>query len=49
MSYSIKQVANQRWGIYLENKLLATLSCRNTSLKVLKLMQARTRLTAKAC
>ncbi len=41
MSYSIEQLPNQRWGIYAENKLLATIGCYDTCLRVLELLRER--------
>ncbi len=43
MSYLIKQLPNQRWGIYAENKLLATIGCHDTCLQVLELLKTRRR------
>jgi hypothetical protein len=43
MHYSIKQLSNQRWGIYLETKLLATLGCYDKCLTVLELLQSQKR------
>ena len=47
MSYSIKQLSDQRWGIYADEKLLATLGCHDRRLKVLTLLQTSKMLIAK--
>ncbi|MGB5632538.1 MAG: hypothetical protein WBM86_07140 [Waterburya sp.] len=47
MSYSIKQLPNRRWGIYAQNKLLATFGCHDQCLKVLELLKKRMMLIAK--
>ncbi len=47
MSYSIKQLSDQGWGIYADEKLLATLGCYDRCLKVLKLLQSSKMLIAK--
>ena len=44
MNYSLRQLSGQRWGIYVENKLLATLGCHKTGLKVLEFLQNKNRL-----
>lgn len=44
MRYSISQLSNQRWGIFVENRLLATFGCHDQCLAVLKLLQDRMRL-----
>ena len=41
MRYSIEQLPNRRWGIYADDRLLATLGCQQTCLKVLKLLSER--------
>jgi len=41
MSYLMKQLPNQRWGIYAEKKLLATFGCHDNCLKVFELLQIR--------
>ena len=41
MTYSAQQLPNQRWGIYLHDKLLATYGCQYTCLIVLDLLQER--------
>jgi len=46
MHYSIKQLSNQRWGIYLEGKLLATIGCHDKGLTVLELLQSQKRMGA---
>ena len=47
MSYSIKQLSDQGWGIYADEKLLATLGCHDRCLKVLTLLQTSKMLIAK--
>lgn len=47
MSYAIKQLPNQRWGIYAQHKLLATFGSHDQCLKVFKLLETRMRLIAK--
>lgn|GEM_PF-5842466 len=37
----MKQLPNQRWGIYAEKKLLATFGCHDNCLKVFELLQIR--------
>ena len=44
MIYSIEQLSNQRWGIYVGSKLLATIGCRDKCLAVLKMLQDKKRL-----
>lgn len=41
MRYSVRQLSNQRWGIYLEDKLLASIGSRDQCLKVLELLQRK--------
>ena len=41
MTYSIQKLPNKRWGIYLENKLLATHACQHTSSIVVELLQKK--------
>ncbi|MEL6438486.1 MAG: hypothetical protein AAFQ80_04415 [Cyanobacteria bacterium J06621_8] len=36
MSYLIEQLPNKRWGIYHKKKLLASVSCHNTSFEILR-------------
>ncbi|MGK7893720.1 MAG: hypothetical protein AB4372_08865 [Xenococcus sp. (in: cyanobacteria)] len=38
MIYHIAQLPNQRWGIYLQLKLLATVGCYDTARKILELL-----------
>lgn len=45
MSYLIKQLPNQGWGIYTQNKLLATISCHDTCLKLLELLRTKKRVS----
>ncbi len=47
MSYSIKQLSDQGWGIYADEKLLATLGSHDKCLKLLKLLQTSKTLIAK--
>ncbi len=39
MNYSIKQLPNKRWGIYLQFSLLATIGCYEKAEKILGLLQ----------
>ena len=39
MQYSLKQQLNGRWGIYYDFKLLATIGCHKTGLKILASLQ----------
>ncbi len=39
MKYSIEQLPNGRWGIYVELRLLATIGSHQTALKILTLLQ----------
>ncbi len=39
MTYFIEQLPNGRWGIYVEWRLLATIGCHQTALKILALLQ----------
>ena len=39
MNYSIDRLPNGRWGIYVELRLLATIGCHQTALKILTLLQ----------
>lgn len=41
MTYSAQQLSNQRWGFYLQDKLLATYGCQHTCQLVLDLLIAR--------
>ncbi len=47
MSYSMEQLPNKRWGIYAQEKLLATFGCHDQCLKVLNLLQTKMILVAK--
>ena len=38
MNYSIDRLPNGRWGIYVELRLLATIGCYQTALKILTLL-----------
>ena len=40
MKYYSQELANQRWGIYEENKLLATIGCYKTCQRILTLLKA---------
>ena len=42
MNYSIEQLPNKPWGIYLQLKLLATIGCYQTGLKILGLLRKET-------
>jgi len=39
MQYYLEQISNQRWGIYCNNALLATIGCGETALVILKSLQ----------
>ena len=39
MRYSTEQLSNRRWGIYANNRLLATIGCYKTCLEILKLLK----------
>ncbi len=41
MSYSVQQLPSKRWGIYSNNKLLATHGCQHTCLVMLELLKER--------
>ena len=41
MRYSTEQLSNRRWGIYADDRLLATVGCYKTCLKILKLLEYR--------
>ncbi|MCC0176389.1 hypothetical protein I4641_05285 [Waterburya agarophytonicola K14] len=41
MTYSIQQLSNQRWGIYVQTKLLATYGCQHNCLRVWELLEKR--------
>ena len=41
MTYSIQKLSNERWGIYLQDRLLATHGCQQTSLLVLELLKKK--------
>ena len=41
MTYSIQKLSNERWGIYLQDRLLATHGCQQTFLLVLELLQKK--------
>ena len=47
MNYSIEQLTNGRWGIYAEQKLLATIGCHQTALRILALLQTGREVKAK--
>ena len=38
MRYLTKQLSNRRWGIYADDRLLASVGCHKTCLKILKLL-----------
>ncbi len=39
MNYSIEQLSNGRWGLKAETRLLATIGCHETGLKILTLLK----------
>lgn len=41
MRYSTEQLFNRRWGIYVDDRLLATVGCHQTCLKMLKLLEQK--------
>ena len=41
MAYSIHKLSNERWGIYSQDRLLATHGCYQTSLLVIELLQKK--------
>lgn len=41
MRYSTEQLPNRRWGIYADGRLLATLGCHKTCLKILELLSEK--------
>ncbi len=43
----MEQLPNKRWGIYAQEKLLATFGCHDQCLKVLNLLQTKMILVAK--
>ena len=43
MTYSIQKLPNNRWGIYLKNKLLATHGSQHTSSAMLELLQKKSK------
>ena len=40
MNYYYQELANQRWGIYEEHKLLATIGCYKTCQRIVTLLKA---------
>ena len=40
MNYYSQELANQRWGIYEEHKLLATIGCYKTCQRIVTLLNA---------
>ena len=40
MNYYSQELANQRWGIYEETKLLATIGCHKTCQRIITLLKA---------
>ncbi|ELS00535.1 hypothetical protein Xen7305DRAFT_00002360 [Xenococcus sp. PCC 7305] len=40
MTYYSQELANNRWGIYEENKLLATIGCYKTCQRIVALLRA---------
>ena len=41
MHYSTEQLSNRRWGIYVDDRLLATVGCHKTCVKILKLLSQK--------
>ena len=41
MHYSTEQLSNRRWGIYVDDRLLASVGCYKTCLKILKLLSEK--------
>ena len=41
MRYSSEQLSNRRWGIYADDRLLASVGCYKTCLKILKLLSEK--------
>ena len=39
MRYSTKQLSNQQWGIYADDRLLASIGCYKKCLKILKMLE----------
>ncbi len=39
MNYSLKQLPDERWGIYLQLELLASIGCYKTAKKILGLLR----------
>ena len=41
MPYHSKPISNERWGIYMNNKLIATIGCPDTCEKIIYFLQNR--------
>jgi hypothetical protein len=41
MSYHSEQLANGRWGIYINSKLIATIGCQDTCEKIIDFLENR--------
>ena len=41
MTYSIQKLSDERWGIYAQNRLLATHGCQHTCLVMLELLKEK--------
>ena len=41
MLYHSEQIQNKRWGIFINNKLVASIGCPNTCQKILKYLEIR--------
>ena len=41
MRYSTEQLSNRRWGIYADDRLLATVGCHKICVKILKLLSQK--------
>ncbi|MCC0179473.1 hypothetical protein I4641_21160 [Waterburya agarophytonicola K14] len=42
MSYNYKQLENGRWGIFINNQLVASIGCFNTCKTILQFLETRT-------
>ena len=41
MSYHYKYLRGDRWGIYIDNQLVASVGCRDTCIKIIEALEAR--------
>ena len=41
MVYHSEQIQDKRWGIFVDNKLVASIGCPNTCQKILKSLETR--------